>query len=108
MDYCSRAYLLGTNPSTSFSDLVCVDVIVSILYHTIIYTIVTVLFYYFWFHKCIVPAIPILFFFFLLIMTLGYPARLARAKSLLAASHNNLHRTQSIMDNAYATWYFIG
>ena len=109
MDFCSRAYLLGTNPNTSFSQLVCVDVAVSILYHSIVYSFVAViLFYSMRLHcSCSVYLFSVFFVLFVLIMTLGYPARLARVKSILSASHNP-QRTQSIVDNAYATWYFLG
>jgi hypothetical protein len=50
----------------------------------------------------------ILWLVLVIIMMIGYPLRLWRAKSLLVATNNNKDMTRDIMNNAYATWYFLG
>jgi hypothetical protein len=113
MDQWTRAYLLGTDPSSSFSDLLCTDVMMSILFYSILYTIILVGIG-FLLQKTvrILPTISITFLLFVFvvfvaIMIVGYPCRLWRAKSLFKYT-NSLSRTQSVMDSAYSRWYFLG
>ena len=119
MDHFTRAYLLGTHPSSSFSDLLCTDVMVSILFYSITYTLIfagigfllqkTLKTLKTMSMTCLKFVIFVIFVFvtFLGIMIIGYPCRLWRAKSLFKYT-NSLSRTQSIMDSGYSRWYFLG
>ena len=113
MDHFTRAYLLGTNPSSSFSDLLCTDVTVSILFYSTLYTLIFAGIS-FLLPKMIkttktisMTSLLYVFVTFLGIMIIGYPCRLWRAKSLFKYT-NSLSRTQSIMDSGYSRWYFLG
>jgi hypothetical protein len=108
MDCLTRAYLLGTNPSSTISSLVCADVMISILIYSTIYTVVVALIGHFILFPKMKKTFPIHFFLmFIVIMMIGYPCRLWRAKSLFRYT-KNLSRTQSVMDAGFSCWYFLG
>jgi len=109
MDPLSAIYVKGTDPATTYSELLCTDTVISVLVHSFLYLFVLLILY------AVGSGMPMtmwsavkIWLVLIFIMMIGYPLRLWRAKSLLIATNNNKDMTRDIMNNAYATWYFIG
>jgi hypothetical protein len=109
MDSLSAIYIKGTDPTTKYSELLCTDAVISVLLHSFFYLFVLLILYSVSSGmKMSVQSAIILWLVLVIIMMIGYPLRLWRAKSLLVATNNNKDLTRDIMNNAYATWYFLG
>ncbi len=111
----SKLYFDTTAPETEFKRLLSIDVFFSIALHVILYTLFLYLVSFIFnikfssstYYKFVISLI--------VLMSLGYPARLARVKSL----QNTLsgygfdpqaarHIAVSIINNSYFTWFFLG
>jgi hypothetical protein len=95
----AATYLRTTDPETSYASLLAPDVGLSVLWHSVAYTLVFTL----------LTSVASLYIFLCLVpvMLAGYFARLARSKQL----HRLLgmsERARRLMDSAYFTWYFLG
>ena len=108
MEYVSHGiFEYTTDPNTGYSDLLHGMVIVSIIAHTVAYSMAAILFYFIIYGDMVSSMFILRFSVFLLIsMPAGYIGRLARAKRL-----NKIHdieETKQIMRTAYFCWYFLG
>jgi len=108
MESISAMYVKGTDPSTKYSDLMCLDTVISIMFHSILYLVVFLILFAVMTNTTMkFKSAIILWLIFVLIMVIGYPIRLMRAKQLMAIT-NSKKETQNIMNSAYACWYFLG
>ena len=118
MNILESVYVNTTNPEQQFKNLLRLDVLFSVLFHSIIYTTVIYLFF-----NTIFPQKKIisfvfykkLFFIFLIIMCIGYPLRLWKAKAIFFelddgddGDERRLEVTYNQMGMIYRTWYFLG
>ena len=114
----AKVYEETTNPLTPYSRLVKLDVLISILTHTVLYTIGIYAGAMLLGAKP--PASVPVFFSLIAIQVMGYGMRLMRARSIFEAvggqvstsgevlTPSALTRTRELMDSAYMTWYFLG
>ena len=111
----SKVFFDTTAPETSYSRLLSLDVAFSILTHIILYTAFLFLFGFIFnirFSKSTYTKFVIAL---LVILVVGYPARLARVKSLQDTlmdygfdKSSARHIAVSIINNGYFTWFFLG
>jgi hypothetical protein len=112
MNSCFETYLQTTDPETPYSELVSFDVLGSILLHCVIYLGVyktlTLLFGV----TCL--KLSTVAIWLCVIMTLGYFARLYRAKTIYRAfleegqsEKEALDNCESYMRSGYFTFYFL-
>ena len=112
-EYLTNIYLETTDPRTPYMRLIATDVVFSILLHTVAYVLIIFI---------LKNTLNIfekmnlfnLFFFLLIVMTLGFIARLCRSKcimeTIMKKNKNyalSLEKTKDLMNNAYFTWYFL-
>lgn len=112
METLQETMLMGMDPHSTYGDLVCPGVALSILLHSIMYVLALMLIMCLvlrrrcdWLTPSQLVAILIVL---IVIMTAGYPLRLWRARALYEATGRDAARTREIMTTAYACWYFLG
>ena len=115
MDSLSMLYLDTINPLSSYNRLCSLDVLCSIVLHTILYVILIMIIANIFSLNISSAVYTNIVLFLIVIMCLGYIGRLARAKSLYNAllkknvNHDEANRyTIDIMNNGYFTYYFLG
>lgn len=108
MEALCSIYVKGTDPATDYADLLCSETLISIMFHSFVYLVIILIVYK------IMTNIPmksktaiIIWLILVLIMMIGYPLRLMRAKQLMAITKSK-EETRGIMNSAYACWYFMG
>lgn len=111
----SKLFFETTAPESEYSRLLSLDVLFSIVFHALVYMLLVHLVGYIFNIKISNEICMKLFIAFIVIMVVGYPARLMRVKCL----RNTLidygfdektarHIAVSIMYNGYFTWFFMG
>ena len=111
----SKLFFETTAPESEYSRLLSLDVLFSILFHSVLYILFFHLVGYIFNIKFSKETCMKLFIAFIVIMVVGYPARLMRVKCL----RNTLmgygfdektarHIAVSMMNNGYFTWFFMG
>jgi len=115
MDSLSLLYLDTINPLTSYNRLCSLDVLCSIILHTILYVLIIFIIIRVFSLKISSNNYKNIVYFLLVVMSLGYVGRLARSKSLYNAllkrnvkQHDAKRYTIDIMNNGYFTYYFLG
>jgi len=105
-------YFKTTDPKISFSVFIKENlpgIILSILFHTLIYILFFNLVSYIYVNKSLTIKINIkLIISLFVIMILGYIARFYQVKDVYATYDNNLEKTRQHIDKAYVTWIFLG
>ena len=111
----SKLYFETTVPETPYKRLFSIDVIISIVFHVILYTIFLYLLSLIFNLKLSYDKYKIFILIVLVIIIFVYPIRLFRFKSLNKTLldygfDKKLARQVSvdIGNNAYYTWYFLG
>lgn len=111
MDSLCKVFIETTDPRSEYTRLLAVDVLISVLVHAVLYTALAHIVAA-WFK---VEKLDAVFFPVLLIMIMGYGARLMRARTLFSAYKKQgkdeaeaLELTRQAMTNAYHLWYFLG
>ena len=99
----TKIYKETTDPNVGYSRLLSFDVILSIILHTIAYILIICVIAYIFNIKLKKKIYHRIVIFLIVVMTIGYPFRLMRVKSLVK---NGL--SPNIINNGYFTWYFIG
>lgn len=105
-------YLVTTNPTTPFSELVkpsvMMKIIASVIFHTIIYACFFNLVSYIFFGKYLSTGINIRVFISLLfIMFFGFFARFFHVKEIYRAYDYDMKKTRKHLDTLYIGWIFI-
>ena len=115
MNFLSLLYLDTINPLTSYNRLCSLDVLCSIILHTILYLLIIIIITKVFSLKISSTIYKNIVCFLVVVMTLGYVGRLARSKSLYnALLKRNIKQDEAkrytidIMNNGYFTYYFLG
>ena len=108
-----QVYLDTTNPDASYSSLVSLDVLFSILLHSIAYLLIINGILLLLNQKSI--GVVKLFCILIVVMILGYIGRLYRAKTILDnfvrmgySIEESKEKTCDFMRTGYFTYYFLG
>lgn len=111
----ANLYFETTSPESSYKRLLEFDVLFSIILHAVLYTIALYIFGYIFGVKFSKGIYVKFFVTMLILMVLGYPARLARVKELKRTlmgykldEKTSRHIAVSILHNGYFTWFFLG
>jgi len=109
----ARLFLETTNPNLSWNRFFSVDIfsmiIISILFHTILYTLFFNVVCYIFYGKLLSNLINIrLIIALLLIMFFGYIGRFAHVKEVYNDFNHNLEKTNNYVQQHYNSWIFIG
>ena len=108
----TKLYLDTTNPKLQFHQLfqspILVPMIVSILFHTIIYTLFFNLANFIFFGKVLSNIVNTrLVISLLFIMVFGFIGRFYHVKDVYHAYNENMEKTREYLDKLYITWIFI-
>ena len=108
----TELYLKTTDPTVSLLNVLKQNVgmiILSVLFHTIIYTVTFNLASFIFTGKMLSQTINArLIASFLLIMFFGYIGRYYHVKDIYNAYSKNMEKTRTHLDKLYITWIFIG
>lgn len=110
----SRVFFETTHPLTPYSRLAQLDVLVSILFHTVSYLLIVYIFSFLFSLKIKQQTYVKLSIFLLVVMSFGYIGRLYRIKNnykYLIKNHDDedaLQITNMLTYNGYYTYYFLG
>jgi hypothetical protein len=104
-------YLSTTNPKLSLSEIISqnsIPLVVSILFHTIVYMLFVNLVSYIFFGKLLSMKINNrLFVVLFVIMTFGYIARFYHVKDVYQAYNKDMIKTRNHLDKLFISWIFI-
>jgi len=108
----TKLYLQTTNPKLPFGALFSLNmlfnIIISVIFHTILYTSFCNLVSYIFFGKLLSKTINIrLIISLLIIMFFGFFARFLHVKEIYKAYNYNVEKTRQHLDNLYISWIFI-
>ncbi len=110
-----KLFIESTDPESQYYRLLHLDVCISIVTHVILYILFVYLFTYIFDIKLSKSNYIKLLLALIIIMILGYFARLARSKSLYNVFINKgeqpdvaKEKTLNLMYNGYFTHYFLG
>jgi hypothetical protein len=108
----TELYLQTTNPILPFSSLfgsfILTGIIISVVFHTIIYMSFFNLFSYIFYSRILSASINIRMVTSLaLIMFFGFFARFLHVKEIYKAYDNDLEKTRNHLDTLYIGWIFI-
>lgn len=108
----TKLYLDTTNPTTHFYKLFQLNIffpmVVSILFHTLIYTSFCNMVSYIFLNNVLSYQVnKKLVFFLLLIMFFGFIARFYHVKEIYATYNGNMMKTRNHLDKLYISWIFI-
>jgi hypothetical protein len=107
----TKLYLSTTNPNLSLSEMISqnlVPLLVSIIFHTIVYTLFVNIVYYIFFGKLLSMKINNrLFIILIIIMTFGYIARFYHVKDIYSAYNKDMVKTRNHLDKLYIGWIFV-
>jgi hypothetical protein len=108
----TELYLKTTDPTISLTELLRQNIgmiIISILYHTFIYTFTLNLASYIFFGKILSQKINVRFIASsLIIMSFGYIGRHFEVKDIYNAYNKNMDKTRAHIDKLFITWIFLG
>ena len=107
----TELYLSTTNPNLSLSEMISqntVPLVISIIFHTIVYILFVNIVYYIFFGKLLSMKINNrLFVILIIIMTFGYIARFYHVKDVYQAYDKDMVKTRNHLDKLYIGWIFI-
>jgi len=107
----TELYLSTTNPDVCLYTMISrntVPLLVSILFHTIVYMLFLNLVSYIFFDKLLSMKINNrLFVILVIIMTFGYIARFYHVKDIYQAYNKDMVKTRAHLDKLYIGWLFI-
>ena len=109
----TKLYLETTDPNLSWENFFGLNIfsmiIISILFHTILYTLFLNMISYIFYEKMLSKNINIrLIVSFLLIMFFGYIGRLLHVKEAYNGFNYDYDKTQKYVQAHYNSWVFIG
>uniref|UniRef100_A0A6C0DAC1 Uncharacterized protein n=1 Tax=viral metagenome TaxID=1070528 RepID=A0A6C0DAC1_9ZZZZ len=108
----TKLFLQTTNPNLSLHELfsanMTTQILISDIFHTIIYTSFFNLANYIFFGKILSNTINTrLIISLFIIMLVGYYARFFHVKDIYNAYNRNLEKTRNHTDKLYISWLFI-
>ena len=115
MDNLNNIFIETTDPLANYNRLISLDVMVSIMFHTVLYLLVLKISIGIFKIRLSYNIYYNLFFVLLSLMTFGYFARLYRAKSLYKTllvkgydESTSYNISLDLIHNGYFTFYFLG
>ena len=108
----TKLYLDTTNPKLQFSELfgsnIMIPLLVSVIFHTVLYTLFCNMVSYIFFGKALSSIVNKRLVMFLLpIMFYGYYARFFHVKEIYKAYNGDMVKTRNHLDKLYISWIFI-
>ena len=107
----TKLYLSTTDPNLSLSEVILknsVPLVVSILFHTIVYMLFVNIVSYVFFGKLLSMKINNrLFIVLIVIMSFGYIARFYHVKDIYQGYNGDMMKTRKHLDKLYIGWIFI-
>lgn len=108
----TELYLKTTDPRLPFSHLldwpILTQILISIVFHTIVYSSFVNLFSFIFVGKILSTSINSrLLLSISMIMFFGFIARFMHVKEIYKAYQNDLDKTRNHLDKLYITWIFI-
>jgi hypothetical protein len=107
----TKLYLDTTNPELSLYDIIYQNsyaLIVSILFHTIVYVLFVNMCYYIFFGRLLSMKINNrLVIILLVLMTVGYIGRYYHVKDIYNAYNKDMNASRNHLDKLYISWIFI-
>jgi len=108
----TELYLQTTNPKLTFDECFTIKtlphILISTIFHTMIYVSFSNLFSYIFFGTLLSKIINLrLFLILILIMFFGFFARFLHVKEVYRAYDSNLEKTRNHLDRLYIGWIFI-
>jgi hypothetical protein len=104
----TELYLNTTNPELPLSKLVSIPLLISVIFHTILYSAFFNLVSYIFLGRLLSITVNArLITALILIMFFGFFARFFHVKEIYNAYGKNLEKTRNHMDKLYITWIFI-
>jgi hypothetical protein len=108
----TELYLQTTNPRLTFTQFisqpVLLSILVSIIFHTIVYISFINLLNFIFFGKILSNTINYkILTVLLIIMSFGFIARFLHVKEIYKAYDNDLEKTRNHIDKLFITWIFI-
>lgn len=107
----TELYLNTTNPKIGLLQMIHQNIgliIVSVLFHTIVYTLASNLASYIFYGKYLSVGInKKLITFLLFVMFFGYIGRYYHVQDVYNAYGKNMEKTRNHLDNLYIGWIFI-
>ncbi len=114
MDLFSKVFFETTNPNTSYNRLLSLDVLVSIIFHTIAYILIIYIISIIFNMKTNKNTYIKVSVFLIIVMILGYIGRLCRVKSIYnyynQVGYNDKESTvmsMKLLHNDYFKFYFL-
>jgi uncharacterized protein YqhQ len=109
----TKLYLDTTNPKITWKEIIQTNIwimiIISVLFHTVVYSIFINVVYFIFSGKFLSNIINIrLVSVLLLIMFFGYIGRIIHVKEIYKTFHNNEKVTRDFTNQIYVTWTFLG
>lgn len=108
----TKLYLDTTNPKLHFSQLlqqpIITSIVVSVLFHTILYALLCNMAHYIFFRKFLSNETNKMLLAFLIpIMFFGFFARFFHVKEVYNAYNGDMVKTRNHLDKLYISWIFI-
>lgn len=101
-------YLTTTNPRLSLNELFRINVLISVIFHTVLYTAFFNLASYIFLGKSLSTIVNIrLVVSLLIIMIVGFFARFLHVKEIYRAYNYDMTKTRAHLDKLYISWIFI-
>jgi hypothetical protein len=101
-------YLSTTNPELPISNIISIEVIFSVIFHTIVYAGFFNLASYIFLGKILSRLVNARLLISLsIIMFFGFFARFVHVKEIYKSYNYNLEKTRNHMDKLYISWVFI-
>lgn len=107
----TKLYLDTTNPNLTLSEMLSQNsypILVSVLFHTIVYVLFVNLTYSVFFGRLLSMKINSrLIFSLLIIMIFGYIARFYHVKDIYKAYNKDMSKVRTHLDQLFISWIFI-
>jgi hypothetical protein len=104
----TKLYLDTTNPNLAIQKWPIIPIIVSVLFHTILYLSFANIVSYIFADKILSPLVnQKLLIFLLLIMSVGFIGRYYHVKEIYGAYNGDLSKTRAHLDKLYISWIFL-
>lgn len=107
----TKLYLDTTNPNLTLSEMLSQNsypILVSVLFHTIVYVLFVNLAYSVFFGRLLSMKINSrLIFSLLIIMIFGYIARFYHVKDIYKAYNKDMSKVRTHLDQLFISWIFI-
>ena len=108
----TKLYLDTTNPNLKFSQLfqpnIFIPMLISIVFHTVIYILFFNMASYIFFGKTLSKLVNTRLLYFLLpIMFFGFIGRFYHVKEIYRAYNGDMNKTRNHLDRLYISWIFV-